>query len=40
MIDIDVRELDHRNDDGFDVALLWSSSTNQVFVTIGHLPGR
>jgi hypothetical protein len=34
MLDIDVRELDRRNDDGFDVVLLWSSSTNQVFVTI------
>jgi hypothetical protein len=29
-----VRELDRRINDGFDVALLWNSVTNRIFVTI------
>lgn len=29
-----VRELDHRTNDGIDVRLLWSESTNDVFVTV------
>lgn len=27
-------ELDHRNNDGIDVTLLWNSRTNEVFVAV------
>jgi hypothetical protein len=29
-----VRELDRRVNDGFDVRLLWSPETNRVFITV------
>ncbi len=29
-----VRELDRRNNDGFDVRLLWNPQTNRVFVAV------
>jgi hypothetical protein len=34
MIDTDMRELDHRRDDGIDVTLLWNSRTNQVLIAV------
>jgi hypothetical protein len=30
----DMRELDHRSGDGFDVTLLWSVRTGRVFVAV------
>jgi hypothetical protein len=30
----DLRELDHRSGDGFDVTLLWNARTGRVFVTV------
>ena len=30
----DIRELDRRNGDGFEVTLLWSSRTGNVFVAV------
>lgn len=30
----EIRELDHRNDDGLEVTLLWSARTGKVFVTL------
>ncbi len=32
--DPELHELDHRTGDGFDVALLWNSRTDTVFVTV------
>ena len=32
--DNDFRELDHRSSDGVHVTLLWSASTNRVFVSV------
>ncbi len=34
---LDVRELDHRSGDGFDVTLLWSARTGRVFVAVEDL---
>ncbi len=30
----EMRELDHRNDDGIDVTLLWEPGTDRVFVAV------
>ena len=30
----DPRELDHRNNDGIDVRLLWHAATNQVSIAV------
>lgn len=30
----EIRELDHRSGDGFDVTLLWSARTGRVFVAV------
>jgi hypothetical protein len=30
----ELRELDHRSGDGFDVTLLWSSQTGKIFVAV------
>ncbi len=30
----EIRELDHRRGDGFEVSLLWSSRTGRIFVTV------
>jgi hypothetical protein len=30
----ELRELDHRSGDGFDVTLLWNARTGRVFVTV------
>lgn len=32
--DTDVRELDHRNNDGIDVRLLWSPSSGRVWIDV------
>ena len=32
--EIGIRELDHRSNDGIDVALLWDAHTNRVFVAV------
>jgi hypothetical protein len=32
--DTDVRELDHRSNDGIDVTLLWSPQTNRVWIAV------
>jgi hypothetical protein len=33
-LDIPIRELDHRINDGLDVTLLWNSRTNSVSVAV------
>jgi hypothetical protein len=30
----DIRELDHRSNDGIDVRLLWSAQTDQVWIEV------
>lgn len=32
--EIGIRELDHRNNDGIDVALFWAPRTNRIFVAV------